>query len=232
MVRRAGRIEERRDAEDPAPRARRGAELGAGGSRRGVVREARPGRDRGVGGTGAPCGSAGRLRRSNVPAEDADALRLAEWYRKPWAGEAVFREIPATRGCATDPRGHPPAALFAFCLALPAANAVSVRKAAPRAARGAATVRQEVPPDYLALAIRPSDDGRAVALAPELWQPFRRWPAGPMAARLARVAQQMDLSGYRTHPRGPKKPPPTKAEDKTGGHVPTAKLLGQRRRSR
>lgn len=169
---------------------------------------------------------------SNVPAEDADAVRLAELYRQRWTIETMFQEITTTLGCEIDTLGYPPAALFAFCLALLAYNAVSVLKASLRAVHGAETVQQEVSSYYLALEIRQSYDGMAVAIDQELWQPFRRLPPEPMAAWLMSVARQINLSRYRKHPRGPKKPPPTKAKYKNGGHLSTAKLLRERRRSR
>jgi len=100
---------------------------------------------------------------SNVPVEDADALQLAELYRKRWTIETVFQEITATLGCEIDTLGYPPAALFAFCLALLAYNAVSVLKASLRTTHGAETVQKEVSSYYLALEIRQSYDGMAVA---------------------------------------------------------------------
>lgn len=167
---------------------------------------------------------------TNVPVEDVDAVRLAELYRKRWTIETVFQEITATLGCEIDTLGYPPAALFAFCLALLAYNAVSVLKASLRAAHGSETVQNEVSSYYLALEIRQSYDGMAVAIDPEHWHLFRRLPPKPMAAWLTQVARQIDLSRYRKHPRGPKKLQPIKSKYKNGGHVSTAKLLRERRR--
>src|SRR5437660_895042 len=62
---------------------------------------------------------------SNVPAKDADALTLADLYRKRWTIETVFYEITTTLQCEIHALGYPKAALFAFCLALVAFNAVS-----------------------------------------------------------------------------------------------------------
>jgi hypothetical protein len=168
---------------------------------------------------------------SNVPAQDANALRLAELYRKRWTIETAFQEITTTLGCEIRTLGYPPAALFAFCLALLAYNAVSVLKASLRVAHGATKVQEQVSGYYLALEIRQAYDGMAVAIAPEYWEPLRGLAPEPMATWLLEVAHGIELSRYQKHPRGPKKKPPQKAPYKHGGHVSTAKLLRTRRPS-
>jgi hypothetical protein len=166
---------------------------------------------------------------SNVSAPDADAVQLAELYRRRWTIETAFQEITVTLGCEISTLGYPPAALFAFCLALLAYNAVSVLKASLRAAHGVDKVQEQVSGYYLALEIRQTYDGLAVAIPPEEWEPLRGLAPEPMAAWLLEVATGIDLSRYQKHPRGPKKKPPAKAAYQNGGHVSTAKLLRQRR---
>ena len=165
---------------------------------------------------------------SNLPAQDADALQVAELYRKRWTIETAFQEITLNLGCEISTLGYPPAALFAFSLALLAYNAVSVLKASLRAVHGENKVQEEVSGYYLALEIRQASDGMAVAIADELWEPLRGLAPKPMAYWLRHVAKNIDLSRYRKHPRGPKKPPP-KRKFTNGGHVSTAKLIGYRR---
>ena len=67
---------------------------------------------------------------SNVPAAEARAGKLAVVYGKRWSIETAFFEITTTLSCEIQTLGYPKAALFAFCLALVAYNAVSVIKAA------------------------------------------------------------------------------------------------------
>jgi IS4 transposase len=165
---------------------------------------------------------------SNVPRADADALKLAELYRQRWTIETAFQEITATLGCEIDTLGYPPAALFAFCLALLAYNAVAVLKASLRAAHGEATVREQVSSYYLALEIRQAYDGMAIAIADEHWLPLRGLEPEPMAAWLKQTAAGINLARYQKHPRGPKKKAPAKAKYENGGHVSTAKLLNRR----
>jgi hypothetical protein len=168
---------------------------------------------------------------STVPAQDADALGLAELYRKRWTIETAFQEITTTLGCEISTLGYPPAALFAFCLALVAYNAVAVLKASLRAAHGADKVKEQVSGYYLALEIRQAYDGMAVAIAPQFWEPLRGLAPQSMAGWLLEVAAGIDLSRYQKHARGPKKKPPPRAAYRHGGHVSTAKLLRTRRPS-
>jgi|SRR5262245_779523 len=164
---------------------------------------------------------------SNLPATDADAVQVAELYRKRWTIETAFQEITLNLGCEISTLGYPPAALFAFSLALLAYNAVSVLKASLRSVHGEEKIQNEVSGYYLALEIQQASDGMAVAIAPEHWQPLRGLAPKPMAQWLRQVAKGIDLSRYRKHPRGPKKKPPAKAFT-NGGHVSTAKLIRRR----
>ncbi len=86
---------------------------------------------------------------SNVPAEEAQACTLATLYGKRWTIETAFFEITMTLSCEINTLGYPKAALFAFCLALLAYNAVSVIKAALRRAHGRQKVQEEVSGYYL-----------------------------------------------------------------------------------
>jgi Transposase DDE domain len=169
---------------------------------------------------------------TNLPADAADAATVCELYRKRWTLETVFQEITTTLDCEVPSLGYPPAALFAFCLALLAYNAVSVLKAALRVTHGAKKVTNEVSGYYIALEIRQAYDGMSVVIADEQWEPFATATAEEMAAWLRRVAGGIDLARYRKHKRGPKKPPPKKSKYKNGGHVSTEKLLRERQRKR
>lgn len=162
---------------------------------------------------------------SNVPAADADALALAELYRKRWTIETAFQEITTTRQCAIHTLGYPKAALFAFCLALVAYNAVSLLKAALRAVPGAAVVQDTVSGYYLNLEIRGTYDGMMVAIPERHGKVFGTLSTADLANVWKDVARHVRLSRYRKHPRGPKKPPPKRSAYANGGHVATFKLL-------
>jgi hypothetical protein len=168
---------------------------------------------------------------TSLPAAVASAQAVCELYRRRWTLETVFQEITTTLACEVPSLGYPRAALFAFCLALLTYNAVSVLKAALRAAHGPATAGC-VSGYYIALEVRQAADGLSVAVPADEWAVFGTAPAAALAAWLRAVAGGIDLRRYRKHPRGPKKPPPKKTEYKNGGHVSTERLLRQRSQPR
>ena len=63
---------------------------------------------------------------TNVPPHRASAAQLARVYGKRWSIETAFFEIITTWACDINTLGYPKAALFTFCLALLAYNAVSL----------------------------------------------------------------------------------------------------------
>jgi len=162
---------------------------------------------------------------TNLPKKDADALTVAELYAKRWTIEKVFHEITTTLQCEICTLGYPKAALFAFCLALVAFNAVSILKASLRAVHGRETVNETVSAYYLNLEIRGTYDGMMIAIPERHWKIFRSMTVPELASTLKEIAGHVELSRYRKHRRGPKKPPPKKTAYVNGGHVSTYRLL-------
>ena len=119
---------------------------------------------------------------SNVPLPRASAAHLARLYGKRWSIETAFLEITTTLSCEINTLGYPKAALFTFCLALLAYNAVSLIKAALRSAHGRQKVHDEVSSYYLALEIGRTYDGMMIAIpAPHWASPFNIVIAGRAA---------------------------------------------------
>jgi hypothetical protein len=87
---------------------------------------------------------------SNVPMRKVRAQKLAESYGKRWTIETMFQELTETLTCEVNALGYPKAALFGFCLALMAYNAVAVMKAALRAVHGQEKVHQDISSSSLA----------------------------------------------------------------------------------
>jgi hypothetical protein len=160
---------------------------------------------------------------TNLP-EDVSALQCAELYRKRWSIETLFYEVTQTLACEIKTLCYPPAALFVFCLALTAANAVAVLKAAVRATHGDADA-DEMSAYYMALEIKQVHEGMMIALPAEEWTVFRTMNIAEFVDQLQAMAQHMDLDLYRKSKRGPKKPPRPKDQYKNGGHVSTYKEL-------
>src|SRR6266853_818440 len=122
---------------------------------------------------------------------------------------------------------YPKAALFGFCLALMAYNAVAVMKAALRAVHGHEKVHQDISSYYLALEISQTYDGMMVAIPSPHWSIFRSMNAQQLADVLQELAAHVNLRRYQKHPRGPKKKPTPRTAYKNGGHVSTAKILAK-----
>ena len=163
---------------------------------------------------------------TNLPL-DVTAVQCAEVYRKRWSIETLFYEVTQTLQCEIKTLCYPPAALFVFCLALMAANAVAVLKAALRATHGVDEAN-EMSAYYMALEIKQVHEGMMIAVPPDTWSIFRTMRVGTFAAGLKKMAAHMDLDYYRKSKRGPKKPPPPMDEYRNGGHVSTYKLLKEK----
>jgi Transposase DDE domain len=163
---------------------------------------------------------------TNLPAR-ISAVVVAKLYGKRWTIETLFLEVTQTLACEIDTLGYPKAALLAFCLALAAANAVAVIKAALRAVHGDKEA-DELSGYYLALEIEQTYDGMMVALPPPRWAVFRGMEPEQFAAALKEIAAHVELLRYRKSKRGPKKPPPKRGRYQNGSHVSTHKLLTAR----
>ena len=166
---------------------------------------------------------------TNLPAEAANARKVARLYAQRWTIETMFQELTETLTCEINTLGYPKAALFGFCLALMAYHAVSLIKAALRAVHGQETVQKQISGYYLALEISQTYDGMMIAIPPHHWTIFRTMTADELAEALKTLAAHVNLRRYQKHSRGPKKPPPKKSAYKNGGHVSTAKLLAARK---
>jgi Transposase DDE domain len=164
---------------------------------------------------------------SNVPPHRATAAQLARVYGKRWSIETAFFEITTTLACEINTLGYPKAALFTFCLALLAYNAVALIKAALRSAHGRQKINDEVSSYYLSLEIGRTYDGMMIAIPAPHWALFRELSAKEFADTLRDLASSVHLSRYQKHPRGPKKPPPERTAYRSGQHVSMAKLLAQ-----
>ncbi len=99
------------------------------------------------------------------------------------------------------------AALFGFAVAVVAFNVLAVAKAALHRARGIELIEQALSSHYLANEIADVTEALIAVLDPEDWAVFQTLSVAAMAAWLLELAGQVNLRRYRTHPRGPKKPP-------------------------
>lgn len=161
---------------------------------------------------------------TNLPAKKVKAVAVADMYRKRWTIEGRFYEVTQTLNCEPNTLGYPKAALFAFCLALVASNAVALLRASLRAVHDLAAV-EEMSRYYVALEVRDTYVGMMIALPPARWTTFAKLDDMILAEALREAATYVRPAQYRKAHRGPKKKPPPKGKYKNGGHVSTHKLL-------
>jgi hypothetical protein len=170
---------------------------------------------------------------SNVPAEKATALVLADLYLRRWTIEHSFQELTEQLRCEVDTLGYPQAALFGFCLAVCAYNLLVLLKGALAAVHGPAAVEQQLSTHALAQEIRQDSSGLQIALPAEFWRSFGRLSSVELAAWLVAVARQINWPQYQKARRSPKKgtaepQPPKKKGGRQRPHVSTARLLQER----
>ena len=166
---------------------------------------------------------------SNLPKGAATAKQIARLYRKRWNIEHAFQELTLHLNAEINTLGYPPAALFAFALALVAYNILAVVKAALRCVHGVDKIEKEFSGYYLANEIATTYRGMMIAIPPEQWAIFRQWTIPQLVPVLLQLADQVKLRRFKKHPRGPKKPRPKREKDETKPHVSTARLLAKRK---
>ena len=140
-----------------------------------------------------------------------------------------MQDLTVILQCAPDPLGSPPAALFAFCLAVMASNVRRLTRAALGAAHGTEKVERAVSSYYWAQELAKVSTGMAIALPAAAWEEYGRMTPAELAGQLRAWAQQAPLRRYQKHRRGPQKPRPHRASGAKIKHVATARLLANRK---
>jgi hypothetical protein len=148
------------------------------------------------------------LLLTNLPKSAADAKLVADMYRKRWRIETMFQELEAHLHSEINTLGYPKAALFGFCVALVAYNALAVVKAALRTIHGEETIANDLSGYYLAGNIARTYDGMTVAIPEQEWTVFRTMSLAEFAQMYLQLASNVNLAKFKKSRRGPKKPPP------------------------
>lgn len=166
---------------------------------------------------------------TNLPRKVASAKTVARLYRKRWTLETAFQQLERHLHSEINTLGYPKAALFGFCLALVAYNALAVVWAALRGVHGAQKIDQQISGYYIAHEIAETHKGMMIAIPEPEWRVFVTMTTAELVATLLQLAQHVRLRAFRKHPRGPKKPPVKRQFNPQQPHVSTAKLLQQRK---
>lgn len=162
---------------------------------------------------------------SNLPVEDANAIKVAEIYRARWGIETAFQKLEKYLNSEINTLAYPKAALFGFCLALVAFNIYAVVMSALRAAYPDKNINEEISDYYIAEEISTTCNGMSIAVSEEDWVVFTKGSVSEVSSALLYLAKKINLSKFKKHKRGPKKAPAQKTEFKGKPHVSTARLL-------
>ena len=165
---------------------------------------------------------------TNVPALAADALTLSNLYLERWTIETMFQTLTTVLTCEIKTLGYPQAALFGFCLAVVAYNAVALVQASLRAVYGPEIVAKQVSWYYVCTHIAKVYEGMMMAVPARHWRLFRDMDEATFAGVLQQLATNIDLAKFQKHPRGPKKPRPKKTSGAKIKHVATARIIAKR----
>lgn len=162
---------------------------------------------------------------TNLPRKAASTKTIARLYRRRWTIETAFQELEAHLHSEINALGYPQAALFGFCVALVAYNALAIVWAALRAVHGDKTIETQVSGYYIANEIAETHRGMMIAIPAPHWQVFCAMSDAVFVDTLRHLAEKVYLPAFRKHPRGPKKSPPKRQGSKKQPHVSTARLL-------
>ncbi len=167
---------------------------------------------------------------TNLSAEQATALQVAQTYRTRWTVEGAFQTLTDVLRCEVQTLGYPRAALFSFATAVLAYNSYAVVKASLRAAHGAEVIHEKLSDYHLMSDVAVTTVGMEVAVPDECWEPYRAMPLGAFAKAMMGLAHRVKLARYLKKKRGPKKPQPRKISGRRNHHISTARLLEKRQK--
>jgi IS4 transposase len=161
---------------------------------------------------------------TDLPAE-VSAIDGSAAYLERWQVERHYQELTDLLHCEVPGLGYPRAALFAFCMAAVAGQALAVLQASLRAAHGA-ELAGEVSSFELTDQAAEVYPGMMVAVPPAHWDWVRHSTAETIAGVLIELAAGMPVHEMLRVRRGPKKP---RVRPKQSGavdrHVATKRLL-------
>ena len=109
----------------------------------------------------------------------------------------MFQELENHLHSEINTLGYPKAALFGFCVALIAYNALAVVKAGLRSEHGEETIDNELSGYYLAGNISRTYDGMMIALPEDEWEVFQSMPLSKLTKIFLELAANVKLSKYK-----------------------------------
>ena len=130
---------------------------------------------------------------TNVPTLAAEAPVLSDLYLERWTIERMFQTLTTVLTCEIKALGYPQAALFGFCLAVVAYNAVALVQASLRAVHGPEIVEKQLSWYYVCTHIAKVYEGMMLAVPARHWRIFREMDEAAFAEVLQQLAQEHRL---------------------------------------
>jgi len=160
---------------------------------------------------------------TNLPFR-VSALKIARLYRQRWSIELHFDLLKNHFHGEITSLGQPCAAIFALCLSMVAANALAVVQRALALTHGE-DVTDGLSGYYLADEIAGNYRAVDVMVPPSEWDRLAARSAKSFWSWCLRMAERTRLTGFASHPRGPKQPPPKRTSGKHRHHYSTHRLI-------
>ncbi len=161
---------------------------------------------------------------TNLP-DTVAADSCCQAYRGRWEIEQHFQKLTDLLHCEIPTLGYPRAALFAFCMAVMAGNALAILQGNLRAVHGDEMVA-ELSTYALVNEVAEVYPGMMIAVAPSQWLFLRDCSVRGVADLLTDLAAKVPIERMLRSRRGPKKPKTTRKD--TGAkthHIATKKIL-------
>lgn len=165
---------------------------------------------------------------TNLSRSAAPAKLIAEIYRRRWSIETAFQELEAHLHSEINTLGYPKAALFGFCTALIAYNAMAIVKGALRRVYGEENIRENFSGFYMALHLQMSRTGIDMMIEESEWVIFKNMSACNFAEFILQLAEKVNLSKFQKSKQAKRKNKPKENKDDPYAghpHVSTARLL-------
>jgi len=168
---------------------------------------------------------------TQLPASAADAVTVANLYRRRWSIESLFARVERNLQSELSTLGYPGAAVFTFAVALVASNVFAVVHAAMSKAQESQTApdaKPELLSDFAIVEeVRSIHRGMSLILDEPYWRPFHDLSPERFATTLLGWARHIKWRQFRKAVRGPKSPRPKRSRFLDTPHVSTARLLGR-----
>ena len=150
--------------------------------------------------------------------------------RQSFTRQTAFQQLTEHLNSGINTLGYLRAALFGFCIALVVYIILSVIKSALASVHGADVIDKQVSGYYVADEISATYRGKMIAIDYDHWVVFKQMTPTQLVKILKVLEENVKLSAFRKHPRGPKKPQPKRISCKNTPHVSTARIISRRKK--